>query len=345
MITILSGDPYLIREYKRQQIQDHVAQNGNLALHEIDLSQDTLEIQDLFNLLQSNSIFGDHKLIILHNLTTKIDFCDHIEELCRDIQETSHLLIIEPFLGNHELMSLLKKSSRFKDFSPALKQQSGLSDLRAFLQRYPGFKPSSLFLNQHQGFKILKPYTGVKLKDWLCNHAETNQTKLDSQTAEYLITRAGDEMLVLNNELQKLKVHPNITKKIIDDLVIPQITSQVFHLIDALMKGDLDKALNFHKEHLQQQKDPMLIIGALVWQLQTLVIARSTRNEAIENVASEYNIHTFALRKSRAFVQHIKAEKLNNLVRLTAQIDKYIKVKFMSPKEALLFLITKGCHL
>ena len=307
MVTILGGDRYRIQIRRQALKNDFLVNNDPLALDEIDLETSSqLDLSTLLSLLVSTSLFYPRKLIILKHLSSRGDIKDQIEVICTKVSEDVDLVIIEPKLDTRT------------PFGQFLKKQSGYEE-------YPS-------------------YRGRELEDWLIEQARLVECLLSRPLAIYLIERVGTEALLLEQEIAKLRVHPVITRQLIDDLVVANPNSQIFDFLDTLMRGQLAHALALYQDQRQQKTDPLVILGLLVWQLRILIIVMSNKFSGSE-LTQEFALKPFVLQKARALTKGISQRHLRELVRLSYQTDKRIRLEFINPDEALLVLIFKACQL
>ena len=160
------------------------------------------------------------------------------------------------------------------------------------------------FLKKQPGHEECVPYRGRALEDWLITQAKDAGCLLSQSLAIYLIERSGSELLTLENEIAKLRVHPVVSKELIDDLVTANPHSQTFDFLDALMRGQLSKSLTFYREQRQQKADPLAMMGLLIWQLRILVIV-SRGNFSDSELMSEFGLKPFVLQKARALTRKI----------------------------------------
>lgn len=202
----------------------------------------------------------------------------------------------------------------------------------------------SKFLSQHPGYLEYKPRKGSALQDWICQRAETLQTSLSPGLAGYLIERVGEDQIALESELQKLRAHPVISRDLIDQLVVANQSSQIFDLLNGLIEGNLNEALDLYEDQRRQKNQPLNILGSIVWQLEILLIAKNSRDSA-DKIGRDFAIHSFPVRKAQTAVRTMSGQYLHKLVDLCRQTDRRIRHDFIDPDEALLFLITKGCSL
>lgn len=317
MTTVLSGDSYLIQLRKRALIDEflqnnniHNAEAVDMALEEIDLAEADIELADLDRILQTDSLFSSCKLVILDNLSSRADLRDQLDSLCELATGNTSLVILEPSNRSPEVATTGKTS-----FLRSLQQ---VADKVETCQIAP-----------------------AELPNWLRQRAEFYQSTLALQTARYLIAKVGTDPALLNSEVHKLSAHSAITEALIDDLV-PDAGNRIFKLLDSLLAGQLQVALALYDHQKRQDQNPRLILGALIGQLRVFVVAKTT-SKSVAEVAKEFGIHQFPLQKARQATRHMRLPALQRLIDLCLQADRRIRVDYVDPHEALLFLITEGC--
>ena len=307
MIKILSGDRYRMQIRLQALKNDFLTDNDPLSLEELDLeARPELYLGDLLGILASVSLFNPRKMVVLKNLSRRKDLQEQIESICSKVTEDIVLVIVE---------SKLDSKTHF-----------------------------GKFLKKHPGHKEYTPYRGRELEEWLIAQAQEENCHLSRQLAAYLIERAGSGLLLLEKEIAKLRVHPSISKKLIDDLVVANPHSQTFDFLDALMRGQLARALAFYQEQRQQKTDPLVMMGLLVWQLRILVLVSEGKFSDAE-LRTEFGLKPFVLQKAKALTRNISSRQLFSLIRLACRTDRRIRLEFVKPDEALLFLVFKACRL
>ncbi|MCY4089015.1 MAG: DNA polymerase III subunit delta [Candidatus Saccharibacteria bacterium] len=307
MLEILSGDIYQIKARKQALIDQFLSQNEILGVENIDLeTRPDITLSEFLTSISTLSLFNSPKLIFINHLSSRAEFKDNIEHILQVKADDIHLVIIESKLD--------------------LKTNFG-----KLLKRHPS----------HKEYKVL---TGYQLQNWLCQQAANYSTKITPPVADYLIGKVGEDSISLDTELRKLQIYPEITKDLIDDLVIESTTSQIFQLLRELFSGDLNKVLELYNDQLIQKNHPLNILGSIVWQLQQVVIIKS-QSQPIPITAKAFKMHEFVAQKSQVLAKSISWRQLNKLIDLCHLTDKHIKVDFMDPERAVEYLMTRGCYI
>ncbi|MYB40257.1 DNA polymerase III subunit delta [Candidatus Saccharibacteria bacterium] len=304
MIKILSGDVQRVRGRRRLLVNDFLTDNDPLCLEDIDLEDSPLEIAEILSSLATTSLFNPRKMVVLRNLSRRADLRERVADILAGVADGVSLVIVEGKLD--------KKTSFGK------------------------------FLSGHPAHQEYRAYQGAELESWLVEVAAARQSRLSRSAAAYLIQQVGSDSLALGNEIRKLSVYPEITRELIDRLVLPVPSSQIFDLLDALMRGDLTAAVRLYDDQRQQKNEPLSILGIFVWQLRILLVAKKAGGS---NIVAEFGINQFALRKAQALAANMSMAQLGRLIDLCRRTDERIRREFINPDEALRYLIFRGCYL
>ena len=275
MIRILSGDHYKIQQVKKRLVEAFLRENEALSIELINLAESDIQPSELVARLSSISLFNPRRLIILENLPYKASFTDNIEEICQAPIEGVTLVIVVPDLG------------KVDSWSKFLRSQKGHRECRAL-----------------QGSELIK---------WLSERAQELGTNLSPMAARHLIDRMGQNPLALDNEIQKLRVYPQIDIAIINKLTVASHNSQIFDLLNNIFQGNLKKSLALYDDQRQQKNEPLAILGTFIWQLQIFIIAKISDKSADE-ISKSFGIHKFPIQKATVAVKKMSWFYLNTLL-------------------------------
>ena len=154
--------------------------------------------------------FSDHRLIMVRDSGMFRRGGDALAEYCRNIPETTVFLFVESDID--------KRSRLFK----AVRTCGTVLELN------------------HQKADAL---TG-----WIVRRLQRENKQIQRGAVQLLLERAGDDMYILSNELNKLIAftgeREGITREDVDRVCIEQLESKVFKMIEAAASGDKEKAFS-----------------------------------------------------------------------------------------------------
>lgn len=177
---------------------------------------------------------------------------------------------------------------------------------------------------------------------------ELKDYNISSNDINLLIERVGNNPLILENEIEKIKIYKNndktITNNDIINLTHKNVDIDIFKLIDYIVKDNKDKALEIYYEMLKVNEEPIKIIIMLSNQFRIMYQSKELfkKGHTEKDIASILKIHPYrvklAIQNSRNYNSKTLLKYINDL----ADIDIDIKTGKTNKDLALeLFILKK----
>ncbi len=170
---------------------------------------------------------------------------------------------------------------------------------------------------------------------------------IDYKTINLFIDRIGNNPLIIQNEINKIKIYKgndkNITDEDILNLTIKLIEIDIFKLIDYIVKKDKERALELYYEMLKMNEEPIKIVVILANQFRIMYQAKELfkKGYSEKDIASILKIHPYrvklAIQNGRNYTSETLLKYLNDL----ANIDIGIKTGTLNKDLALELFILK----
>lgn len=154
--------------------------------------------------------------------------------------------------------------------------------------------------------------------------------KVDSNTIDLLIKRVGQDLNLLYNEIEKIKLFKDddkvITKEDIIALTHKNIDLDVFKLIENIVSKNKENSLELYNELLKNNSEPIAIITMLANQFRIMYQAKELIKKGYteKDIATKINIHPYrvklALQNSRSYDSKILLEYIEALANLDIDI-------------------------
>lgn len=222
-----------------------------------------------------------------------------------------------------------KALERLIEFLPKIPESSVV----VFVQSKPD-KRKSLYkkivqLGQLKEFNSLSP---AELSKWIQQQAHKHGSSISAAEATHLSSLTGQDLWRIDNELKKLATYcleKPIDRKAIDQLVVPTIEANIFHLTDALGIKDQKKAIqNLHRsmaagENLRQIFYMIVRQFRLFLQIGGYLSNYPNTNPA--NLASTLKIHPFVARNTMGQLKHFQMNELKKAHKELLEIDVALK--------------------
>ena len=279
----------------------------NISKYDLNNDMLSLALEDA----KTMSLFGDKKIVIIDNanMFTGITSKDSekIEDYLNHINENTILI----FVVHNDKFDSRKKITKLIKEKGKIKEFNDELDSTNLVRR------------------LFKDYN------------------IEYSTIKLLIDRVGNNPLILQNEINKIKIYKENDKTITDEdilnLTVKLIEIDIFKLIDYIIKKDKEKALELYYEMLKMNEEPIKIVVILANQFRIMYQSKELLKKGYseKDIASILKIHPYrvklAIQNSRNYTSETLLKHLNNL----ADIDIGIKTGTLNKDLALELFILK----
>ncbi len=306
---------YLLYGTKDFQINEEIKKittnQNEMNINKYDLNNDLIKnaIEDA----ETISMFGDKKTVIVDNanMFTGITSKDSeiIEKYLNNINININTNLI--FIVHNEKLDTRKKITKL------IKKVGTVKEFNEEIS------PINLVKNLFKNYNI------------------------ENKTINLFLNRIGNNPLIIQNEVNKIKTYKGDDKTITDEDILNLTTKiieiDIFKLIDYIVKKDKDKALELYYEMLKVNEEPIKIIVILANQFRIMYQSKELLKKGYseKDIASTLKIHPYrvklAIQNSRNYTKETLLKYLNDL----ADIDIGIKTGTLNKDLALELFILK----
>jgi len=298
MVTVLTGEnSYSLQADLRRRIADFVTEHTDIGLERLDGEEASYD--RIREALGSLPFLSSKKLVVLYKPSVNNELTDKLAELLEQIPEATDLVIIEPKPDKRTVFfKVLKKVSEYKEFNE-------LDEAR--------------------------------LAHWLVDYAKESGGSLDPADARYLVQRVGANQRLLANELDKLlNYNLVVSRGTIDLLTEMTPQSTIFELLDAVLSGNVKRALGIYQEQRALKVQPQKILAMVAWQLHILAIIKSAPGgKDIGMIANQAKIKPFVAQKSQNLSKYISFSQIKRMISSALKLDIRMKSEAIDADEAL----------
>lgn len=174
-----------------------------------------------------------------------------------------------------------------------------------------------------------------------------NDYNITSSNINLLIDRVGTNPLILENEVNKIKLYKDdktVTKEDIINLTTKRPEIDIFKLIDDIVMKNKDEALEIYNEMLKVNEEPLKIVILLASQFRLMYQAKELAKKGYseKNISELLKVHPYRVKLALQKGKKYKAETLLNYLNTLADIDIAIKTGKTDKNLALeLFLLNE----
>ena len=307
MIYLLYGiEEYLIKK-ELDKIKSHFDIN-DISFYDMD----NIKLNDIVDDANSMSLFSTSRLIIIDNsyifttLSKKRDDIKYLENYINNPNKNTTLV----FIINSETLDNRKK------IVSLIKEKGNVIEFNS------NFDINSIVKEMFDNYQI------------------------DSNDIRFLISRVGNNLNLLNQEINKIKTYKcddlKINRNDIINLTHKTVDIDIFHLIENIILNNKDKALESYYEMIKVGEEPIKIIVMLsnqfrlMYQVKKLSSKRNSISDIMKILGQKKYTIEKALEKSRKYNEDIILKKLYQL----ADLDIKIKSGMINKNIALeLFIL------
>jgi len=166
---------------------------------------------------------------------------------------------------------------------------------------------------------------------WLINQARAAGFQMTPATAMYLVSEAGKDMSLLENEFKKLSAYcmgrDSITTADIDEVCTHQINNKIFDMISAIAAHRSREALDLYNDLVLLREAPFHILALLVRQYDQMLKIKDglDRGYSSRIIEEKTGIKDWLVRKTSDLCRRISMDEIKYSLKACADTDGDIK--------------------
>jgi len=307
MILFFYGPNEYLLTRKLRELKDRYQKSSGGNFDLINLEGSELTYEKFSSQVQAMALFASTRLVIIENIFSAP----------KEVQE--------------KIKGFLEKVSQ--------------STVVIFVQRGEPDKRLGLYkvLNKPKISQHFQNISDDKIPDFILNETISRGGKITRQSAQYLFQNLGNDFWRISNEIDKLvtyRQNEEIRREDVDLLVSKNLTSNVFLMIDDLVRGNKGRALMELKKLYLNNEPPLKILGAINYQVR--VIAQIVDSGASENafaLSKKIGLQYFQVKNSIDLCKTLARQDVALIYDRLLYCDRSIKTGKIEPEEGLKELI------
>lgn len=161
---------------------------------------------------------------------------------------------------------------------------------------------------------------------------------IDNDAVNYLVEAIGDDLWLLNNELNILSSYTKkITQKDAELFITSPLDENIFNFMDALSAKNTPLAIKLLHDQLDSGANEFYLLTMLFRQIKILIQVKETNGQGLA-------LHPFVIKKSLNQVKKFSLEKLKKLFAELTAIDQKLKSSQGSPAVLLDLFVVRMCQ-
>lgn len=202
----------------------------------------------------------------------------------------------------------------------------------------------SAAIKQHVQLVEFRKQEEKALTGWIARHFRRHGKTISRDLCRYLIALTGGSMFTLDREIEKIAAYahgPEIQQADIDAVTEPVLDIAVFRMTDDLGDGNYLGALEKLNILLENQQEPILILGAVGAHFRRLSAARilGEAGYGIGDLMRLTGTPEFIAKRAMPAARRFSAQFLRRATAMILETDMQLKTSYDQPERLLELLL------
>jgi DNA polymerase-3 subunit delta len=193
-------------------------------------------------------------------------------------------------------------------------------------------------------FPLLK---GAALLKWLNARLAQENLQIEDDAALELVERTGENLTLLDSEIQKIKTYQrgekNVSEALIRNLVPGSSQGNIFQLTDAIGRKNMEEAVKHLAGIKAQGEHPLIILAMVARQFRMLfqLCLLENKNLSRREIIAALKVQPFLLNKLQDQVKNYTLHSLARIISFLKETDVAIKGGQLEAGDALEQMVLK----
>ncbi len=189
-----------------------------------------------------------------------------------------------------------------------------------------------------------------ELRQWIDNFERETSLQLEEKAKNKLVQLTGRNMMTLTSELNKLSLYGEeggvITEADIEELVPRTLEDNIFELVDSVVRGKAERAMDIFYDLIKQKEEPIKIVALLARQFRIILQASYLHKKGYtqKQIASQIKVHPYAVKMALAQGKRFDERQLTNILQTLATVDYDMKTGKMEKQLRLELCLLELLH-
>lgn len=255
-----------------------------------------------------------------------------------------------PFFADRRLL-LIEGSGMFKSASP---------EMAEYIPKIP--EETCIVFVEDEVDKRGKLYKAVKkvgravelgrqdektLMNWVLTILRREKRQITSATMELFLSKTGNDMELIGNELEKLLCYTLgrevIAAEDVEAVCANRTENKIFEMINAIAQKQQKKALDLYYDLLALKEPPMRILYLITRQFNLLMQVKELKGQGFDQagIASRLGVQSFIIRNYLRQAERFTQEQLREAVQECVETEEAVKTGRMGDSMSVELLIVK----
>lgn len=306
-LYLLYGDEDFLKKSYKNRLKEAIAGDDTMNFNSFEGKG--IDLNEVISLADTMPFFSDRRLLLIENSGWFKQAVDAIVEYLPEIPDTTTIVFVETEVDKrNRLFKKAKEIGRIVDMT-------------------------------RQDSRQLAVWAGSILKK--------EGKKISSRTMELLLSKTGDDMGQIKNELDKLISYTLgrdvITDEDVNEVCTEQLSNKIFDMVNAIVTRQVVKAMDLYEDLLTLREAPMRILFLIARQFNQLLQVKELAGQGLDKgtIGSKLKLQPFIAGKIMTQSRVFSKEQILSYVTLCVEMEEAVKTGKLSDRLAVELLITK----
>lgn len=291
-VYLLYGNQaYLRNQYRDKIIKALIPSGDTMNVNRYDGTN--LPVEEIIDLAETMPFLSDYRVIVIENSGIFKDGNSKLENYIPDMCETTCIIFSE-----EEVDGRLKLTKTVKSKGSAV---------------------------------AFEKVAESDINKWVLGKISREHKSITNDAYEYFIKSCGEDMFKISTELDKLLSYTynknSITISDVKDICTAPIEDTVFDMLDAMFRGDSDKAFSYYGDLLGLFVAPMKTLALIQGQIRLLYHEKCLSEDGLSysDIAKSLGVHEYRVKKSLPQAKKSSKIWLRKGMELCADVERRFK--------------------
>ncbi|MEW9675823.1 DNA polymerase III subunit delta [Lentibacillus sp. L22] len=206
-------------------------------------------------------------------------------------------------------------------------------------------KKISKLLKKHGVVADCSPIKEQDVPAWINDQADQLNIRISPEAYEVLEGEVATNLYLLKNELTKLALYVGeggtITKEIAEQLVSHTANSSSLRLVDAVMEGNIHKAIAIFHDLQKMKEEPIALIALLAFQFRTIYRVKLLKQKGYSSfqMQKQLGVHPYVVKIAAKREARFSNQTLQTIMDKLTEADTMMKQGKMEKQLAFELLL------
>ncbi len=171
---------------------------------------------------------------------------------------------------------------------------------------------------------------------WIASYLKKHDCMITGRAAKLIIAKAGTDMQMLINEMDKLIAYAGEKKQIdteeVENICTSLLSNRIFTMMDYIVSGKQKEALLLYKDLVAMKESPLSILFLLTRHYNILMNIKELAGDSDAVIAKTLSVPAFSVKKYKSQASAYTKKQLYDILNECVSTEESIKCGTLAPQ-------------